>query len=195
MATAAQHAANIANAALSTGPRTPEGKAASSRNALKFGLTSKQVLLPHEDPAEFEALESTIIEQLQPADDGERLLVDDIVVARWRIRRIELARTAWLAREIKRSPDDGNVAMSIAMLCPEIHRFEKYAATERRVLENAWRKLRVLQQERRLREKAAVAARAAAAPPILQNEPKPVRDEALTVATGAAAQISSPLRS
>jgi hypothetical protein len=170
MSTAAQHAANIRNAALSTGPRTPEGKAASSRNALKFGLTSKQVLLPHEDPAEFDALESTLLEQIQPADDGERLLVNDIAVARWKIRRIELARAAWMDFDLsRRRMEDRNLATAWTLLSPEIQRFDKYAAAERRVVENAWRKLRLLQQERRDREKAAAEAARAS----LQNKPKP----------------------
>ncbi len=39
MATAAQIAANQANAQKSTGPKTPPGKAASSRNATKHGLS------------------------------------------------------------------------------------------------------------------------------------------------------------
>ncbi|HZU28767.1 MAG TPA: hypothetical protein VFA04_24800 [Bryobacteraceae bacterium] len=125
MSTAAQHAANIRNAPLSTGPRTPEGKAASSRNALKFGLTSKQVLLPHEDPAEFEALEATLLEQIQPADDGERLLVNDIAVARWKIRRIELARAAWMEFDLsRRRMDDRNLATAWTLLSPEIQRFD-----------------------------------------------------------------------
>jgi hypothetical protein len=198
MSTAAQHAANIRNAALSTGPRTPEGKAVSSRNAMKFGLTSKQVILPHEDPADFEALESTLIEQLQPADDGERLLLNDIAVARWKIRRIELARTAWLASEMERYRQDHNLAVAYAMLSPEMRRFEKYAAAERRAVENAWRKLRVIQQERRDSEKAAAAARAmadalAARAAALQIEPNPAQPQ--PVAATIAAPVSSPLRS
>jgi hypothetical protein len=37
---------NRANALRSTGPRTPEGKAASARNALKHGILSKAVIPP-----------------------------------------------------------------------------------------------------------------------------------------------------
>ena len=51
MSSAAQVAANQANAQLSTGPKTTEGKASSSRNALKTGLTGRTMILP-KDQAE-----------------------------------------------------------------------------------------------------------------------------------------------
>ena len=41
--------ANHRNARKSTGPRTPEGKAAVRLNLLKHGLLSQEVLLPDED--------------------------------------------------------------------------------------------------------------------------------------------------
>jgi hypothetical protein len=43
--------ANRKNATLSTGPRTADGRAVSSRNAVTHGLLSAMVLLPSEDPA------------------------------------------------------------------------------------------------------------------------------------------------
>ena len=51
MATAAQIAANRLNVQKSTGPRTPEGKAASSSNALKHGMDAASIVIPGEDPA------------------------------------------------------------------------------------------------------------------------------------------------
>ena len=54
--TKARLRANRKNARKSTGPKTPEGKARSSRNALKHGLLARHVIIdddPNEDPAEF----------------------------------------------------------------------------------------------------------------------------------------------
>ena len=52
MATEKQIQANRNNAKKSTGPRTEQGKAASSQNALKHGLLARDAVLPGEDPAE-----------------------------------------------------------------------------------------------------------------------------------------------
>ena len=54
MATEKQIEANRRNAKRSKGPTSDEGKRKSSRNALKHGLTAKDLLLPHENPAEFQ---------------------------------------------------------------------------------------------------------------------------------------------
>src|SRR5581483_6015180 len=48
MATVKQIAANRANARKSTGPRTPEAKAAASRNALKTGIYAPGSIIRHE---------------------------------------------------------------------------------------------------------------------------------------------------
>ena len=53
MSTQSQITANIANSQHSTGPRTEAGKAVSSQNALKHGLTAQTVLLPGEDEAAY----------------------------------------------------------------------------------------------------------------------------------------------
>ena len=46
---------------MSTGPRTAEGKAASSQNSFKHGLYSKQLVIQGEDPAELDALKADLI--------------------------------------------------------------------------------------------------------------------------------------
>ena len=51
MSTAAQIAANQKNSQLSTGPTSEAGKAKSSLNAVKSGLTGRTVLLPTDDAA------------------------------------------------------------------------------------------------------------------------------------------------
>ena len=65
-ASPARLAANRANAAKSTGPRTPEGKARSRANAVKHGLTGAGVALPGEDAALIEEQFMLIQEQHAP---------------------------------------------------------------------------------------------------------------------------------
>jgi ribosomal protein L17 len=88
MSTAAQIVANRANAQHSTGPRSVEGKAASSRNALKFGIHAKSLVIPGEDPEELEELTRDYERDLAPVGAVETTLVETIVRAAWLMRRV-----------------------------------------------------------------------------------------------------------
>ncbi len=88
MATAKQATANRQNAARSTGPRTKPGKARSSRNALKHGLSAEQVVMLDENPAAFEALRSDLFEHYQPTDPVAEHLDEQVAVSIWRLRRV-----------------------------------------------------------------------------------------------------------
>ncbi len=79
---------NRKNAQHSTGPRTTEGKSASSQNAFKHGLYSKQLVLPGEDPAELDALRADLRREHQPATTTEDILVNELAEHYWRLRRM-----------------------------------------------------------------------------------------------------------
>ncbi len=83
MSTTAQLAANHANAQLSTGPKTEEGKAASSQNNFRHGCTGKFMLLPQESTKEFQELNDALNEEHQPATPTEILLVERMVEHFW----------------------------------------------------------------------------------------------------------------
>jgi hypothetical protein len=85
--------ANRRNALKSTGPRTPEGKAAVRLNALKHGLLSEEILLPGEDEGALRELTERLKAELQPVGELENLLVDRIVAAYWRLRRLGTVET------------------------------------------------------------------------------------------------------
>ena len=89
MATAAQITACAANAQHSTGPRSPEGKAVSSRNALKLGLYSQADILPGENPAEFEQILRDYEAEYRPAGPIQTAAVHDFVRAIWLVRRYD----------------------------------------------------------------------------------------------------------
>ena len=87
-ASAAQFAANRTNAQSSQGPTTPEGKAKSSMNAVKTGLTGRTVLLPSDDAAIYQQHLDSHSKQFAPATDEEKSLVQTIADFEWRLLRI-----------------------------------------------------------------------------------------------------------
>ncbi len=78
---------NRRNASSSTGPRTEEGKAVSSKNALKTGLTGRTVLLPSDDAVAFEQHVQGYFDEYKPQGLRERELVQSLAETRWRLNR------------------------------------------------------------------------------------------------------------
>ena len=82
--------ANRRDARKSTGPRSPAGKARSSRNAVKHGLLTARVVLldhPDEDPREFDGLLDGLMEDFKPHSTIEQMLVERLAASFWRLRR------------------------------------------------------------------------------------------------------------
>jgi hypothetical protein len=88
IATEAQINANHLNAQNFTGPRTPEAKAAASRNSLTHGLTANQFLILDEDSDEFLALLNDLREHFGPIGVAEERLDLRIAANQWRLDRI-----------------------------------------------------------------------------------------------------------
>jgi hypothetical protein len=80
--------ANRRNAQKGTGPNTSEGKSAVRHNALKHGLLAEDVLLFGEDRDELRKLGERLIAELRPEGELEEMQVEQIVAARWRLRRV-----------------------------------------------------------------------------------------------------------
>jgi hypothetical protein len=91
MATPKQIEANRRNALKSTGPRTPQGKAAVRLNSLRHGLRARTVVLPGEDQQEFQRLRDHLEARWQPLSPSEQLYVERMAVAQWKLNRIEAA--------------------------------------------------------------------------------------------------------
>src|ERR1700686_797619 len=97
MATPSQVFANRENSKLSTGPTTPQGKAASSRNATSHGLSAADPVLPHEDRAQFSALLERYQSDFSPATAHEEFLVAQMAGARWKLDRADRIEIAMFA--------------------------------------------------------------------------------------------------
>ena len=96
MTSAPRLEANRANARRSTGPRTPEGKARSSANAVRHGLSVSVLADPHLS-AEVEELARRIA-----GDDRQRLdLARSIAEAQVDLRRLRQLRSALITRAVQ----------------------------------------------------------------------------------------------
>jgi len=87
MVSAKQLTANRRNAKKSSGPRTTPGRGIAKLNALKHGLCAEQVVIPGEEPKDFEALRQRLAREVCPEDLIEEQLVDWIAMSMWRMKR------------------------------------------------------------------------------------------------------------
>jgi len=91
MATVKQIEANRRNAQKSTGPKTPEGKAAVRLNSLRHGLRARTVVLPGENPEEFQQLCDDLDAEWSPQSRTEQFYLEQMAVSQWKLNRMEMA--------------------------------------------------------------------------------------------------------
>jgi hypothetical protein len=109
--------ANRENAGKSTGPKTPEGKERSRRNALVHGLAGAGIVLP-EDEAEIVAQrQAEWQDALGPGNPFEEWLAAEVVVAAVQLERCRshetLLRTELAERAATRWDDDRRLAVEV----------------------------------------------------------------------------------
>ena len=90
MPTEAQILANRRNAQKSTGPSTPEGKAAASQNSIKHGFLARQTVIGSESQADFDLHRDQMLTELAPASPMEAMLAERVVSLSWRLKRANL---------------------------------------------------------------------------------------------------------
>jgi len=83
-----QHQANLRNAQKSTGPRTPEGKAKCSMNALKHGLRASRTPISSEYKEAFERLCDALEEEWQPQSPTEQDFLETMATSQWLLARL-----------------------------------------------------------------------------------------------------------
>jgi len=89
MSTESQIIANRLNSQKSTGPRSPEGKAVVSQNAVKHGLFALEAVISGESRANFDLYRDEMLAELAPVGPMESMLAERIVSLSWRIKRVE----------------------------------------------------------------------------------------------------------
>jgi hypothetical protein len=151
------------NGAKSRGPKSAETRAISSQNSLRHGFTAcNTTLLKCENPDEFEDSIAHHFSTYHPADDEQEALVNEMISARWRIRRLRVVETALLDIEMMRNQaemekkyaqPDGAIRLTEAMraLMEEEHLLtlvSRYESRLFRMHDCAYRTLRQLQKVR-----------------------------------------------
>jgi len=172
MASVAQLRANRLNAQKSTGPRTPEGKAAVAQNAVKHGLLAQQVVIRGEDPGEFELFRDRMVQDLDPAGSLEGLLAERVAHLGWRLRRAEgferaayaTLETDYAAREASTPPalrrpqgeaqDDEETVLARVVVGDfgDARLLDRLLGYERRIENSLYRTMSELRKQRLLRE-------------------------------------------
>jgi hypothetical protein len=158
--------ANRANAQLSTGPTSPDGKSKSSLNAVKTGLTGRTVLLPTDDAAAYQQFIQNFFAEWNPATDAEHALVQSLADTQWRLNRIpslEMGLYALGRLEFANHFDDHDPTLRPALI--EAHTYLAYhrqlnnlsiqESRLRRQREKDTAALKQLQSERHSRETAS----------------------------------------
>jgi len=115
MSTKAQTNANRQNAQKSTGPKTDEGKATVSQNAVKHGLFAAEAVIKGEDPAEYQAYHNQFLAELDPVGAVETMLADRFVSLVWRLKRAERMQNQAIDSMIE-SQIDNPMAKSLNMV-------------------------------------------------------------------------------
>ena len=161
------------NGAKSRGPKSPETRQKSSRNALDHGLTAAStIVLACEIPEEFKKFLDEYMAVHQPANAAERDLVDQMAAARWRIRRAGVIETGIIDCEmvsnksevLKKFPQADSaihLAQAVRSLADgsrSLALMSRYESRHQRTYERAYKTLRELQQARKSEEQAALSA-------------------------------------
>ena len=157
MVSESQLNANRENAQHSTGPITPEGKAAVRFNALRYGLRAESLIIPGEDPEEYAALWEQLEAEWQPQTATERILLSQMASAEWMTRRAVRAESRIYPQPM---PPERQLAL--------LERVSAYRTRLERSFANAMRDLERLQQKRR----------ASTGQPAAKSEPETVAEPA-----------------
>jgi hypothetical protein len=157
MSTMPRALANQANAQLSTGPRTAEGKARSSRNAMTHGLTCRELIVRVDEQEKFKAFRDSLAEELAPEGEIELVTFNELLYAAWNLQRYRR-----LEFELESGEDSDPVSSN--NIIARLERLERYRSRSQRAYYRALNCLRELQTNRALRTAMPDSARAAGVP-------------------------------
>ena len=142
---------------LAGGPRTPEGKAASSQNAFSHGLTAARLVLPWENQDEFDSLLNQLVAEHRPVTATEGILVREIAEQYWRLQRARNHEHTLLSKANDFLEEGPNQVASLEAWDKQVKLIQRYATRHERAFHKCLGTLRTLQKERRAAEAEAAA--------------------------------------
>jgi uncharacterized membrane protein YccC len=152
MATDKQIAANRANAAKSTGPRSIEGKAVSSMNAVTSGVYAENEIIKGESPEAYNDLADRFYEDFQPANAMEAALLDNVIRDTWlliRFARIDVEILDYKIQEALFNKPATQAGRAFLESSADQIRLQRRIDQTRRSQIQAFKELERLQAERR----------------------------------------------
>jgi hypothetical protein len=131
----------------STGPRSAEGKARSSMNALKSGIYSKSLTIPGEDPKQLTTLTEEYFQRFRPTLPEQRDLVDILVRSTWTLRRLAVAEAQVFSHEMDRAThldEDSPIGHAFCLSDRTLSRLQRMVNSTQRNFRDALRELQRL---------------------------------------------------
>ena len=129
------------------------GKLNASHNALRHGLLAKHAVLPNESTANFERLFEQYVARLNPSDDVELGMIEEMVSAIWRLRRLWAIENRSLANalpaECEAGSDElGRITAAFTRLAatPELNVMHRYETRLHRMHQRALHNLLILKE-------------------------------------------------
>jgi hypothetical protein len=180
--------ANQSNAQLSTGPRTPEGKARSARNAVTHGLTCRELIVRVDEQEKFKAFRDSLIEELDPQGEIELITFNELLHAAWNLQR-------YRRLEFELESGEDSDPFSSNNIIARLERLERYRSRSQRAYYKALSCLRELQTNRALRTATLEPARAAEVPVLadIRQMTKQTQPEAPSRRPAVAKRITVPI--
>jgi hypothetical protein len=162
--TAKQLEANRANAQHSTGPRTEEGKQASSGNAITTGLTATRIFVAPEDGDAFEAMKDNLTAELAPRGELQLALFATILHATWNAQRCISLESSLQSEARSKGFEDALFNDELARKLDRVYRYKRtHESTQRKSIAE----LRKLQNEEFYRNNPSIAGTVEEAPSVL----------------------------
>jgi hypothetical protein len=193
-----------ANGARSKGPSTTAAKQRSSLNALRHGLCANCIVLDHESRENFLILLQQHIDRLQPADEVEFGMIEEMCTAYWRQRRAWSIETGLFDRQMALQPDGGvrdrmAVALDNLAASRSLALLQRYEARDHLMYQRSLRTLILLRTVKLPNEPSPISEHSPSAmeqpqPSRLAADSEPLGNASLSLPAAQAAHPGKPRR-